>query len=292
MRNISLMFICVLAALGQGPPGEIMGGAAGMNRNGVEIRIKYQTVAEPPLKNPADLKISGGVRVTKDAIHRMMNDSVNKQSFGYDLTAEPGPGPDQLTVTIAPLSGKTEYALAPLPKYPPPQMINDGDTIALDLLVSPDGRRKIVDYIQVSTYKEPPAASSTSAAKDYSPDDGPVNFGFFDAKILMNGALFTGPSGFTGKAGATLWMTVPQQGRYILSLVPHDGLQKAGTIRDNVIGFESDGQKYEIRTQNLIMGQKGAWNLYVAHDPLYQPKPGTENYVSLGTDRLDNLLKH
>jgi hypothetical protein len=285
------MFLCALAALSQERPGQIMSGAAGMTRNGVQVRIKYNTVAEPPLKNPADLKISGGVAVMKDLIHRDMNDTVNKQSFGYDLTAEPGPGPDQLTVTIAPLSMKSEYALVPLPKYPPPQVVQDGDTIALDLLVSPDGSRKIVDYIQVSTFKEPAAASSTAAAKDYTPDDGPLNFGFFDAKILVNGVPFTGVSGFTGKAGATLWMSVPNQGRYILSLVPSDGLQKAGVIRDNVISFESEGQKYEIRTQNLILGTKGAWNLYAAHDPLYQPKPGTENYISLGTDRLDNLMK-
>ena len=78
-----------------------------------------------------------------------------------------------------------------------------------------------------------------------------------------------------------------RRGRYILSLVPHDGFQKSGTIRDNVLSFQLDGQQYEIRTPDLILGVKGAWNLYAMHGPQYQPKV---DWISMGTDRLDNLL--
>jgi hypothetical protein len=37
-----------------------------------------------------------------------------------------------------------------LPRYPDPVVVENGDTIALDLLVSPDGKRKIVDYLEIS----------------------------------------------------------------------------------------------------------------------------------------------
>jgi hypothetical protein len=268
-----------------------MRGDGSFDVNGVAIHIKYTTVLEPPLKRPADLKISGGISVEKNLIHRVMNDGVNLQSFGYDITAMPGPGADQFTVTISPLTAKVSYALVPLPKDPPPQVVQEGDTIALDLLVSPDGSRKIVDYIEVRSVRAPAAAETTAPARDYTPDDGPVNFGFFEAKALINGEPFNGGIGFTGKTGATLWMYAPNQGRYVLSLVPHEGFQKSGSIRDNVIEFQSDGQKYEIRTQNLVIGTKGAWNLYVLHQPLWLPEQGQENRIKLGTDRLENLLK-
>ena len=299
MRRITLLCaVAALAAFAQDRPGhlaagQILKGSAGFSTDGVGIRVSYTTVVEPPLLRSADLKITGGVGSDKNMMHRVMNDAVNLQSFGYDLAATAGPGPDQLTVTILPPSAKLQYAPVPLPKYPPPQIVQDGDTIALDLLVSPDGKRKIVDYLTISSYREPSAAATTTTPHDYTPDDGPVNFSLFDATALINGAPFEDTIGFTGKAGATLWVAAPRQGRYILSLVPHEGFEKSGAIRDNAVTFSSDGEKYEIRTQNLIIGSRGAWNLYVLHDPLWQPRPGQENTMSAGVDRMENLLpKH
>jgi hypothetical protein len=290
MRKISYLLIGAFAAFAQERAGILMSGSAGFVQDGVNIRVRYTSVAEPPLRRPADLKISGGVGTEKNVMHRVMNDAVSLQSFGYDLTATPGPGADQITVVISPPSSKFSYTPVPLPKYPPPQVVQDGDTIALDLLASPDGSRKIVDYLTISTYKEPAAAATTAPARDYTPDDGTVNFGLFDATILIDGATYDGQSGFTGKPGATLWVAPPRDGRYILSLVPHDGFDKAGAIRDNSITFQSSGHKFEIRTQSLILGTKGAWNLYVMHDPLWQARPGQEMHLSAGTDRLENLL--
>jgi hypothetical protein len=89
-----------------------------------------------------------------------------------------------------------------------------------------------------------------------------------------------------------VWFYYPGQGRYVLSLVPHDGFSKAGDIRDNVISFQGEGQQFEIRTMKLIVGSSaGAWNLYVLHDPTFQPKEAGS--VQFATDRLENLLpKH
>lgn len=73
----------------------------------------------------------------------------------------------------------------------------------------------------------------------------------------------------------------------VFSFAIHDGFLKSGTIRDNVLSFQSNGQQYKIRTPDLIFGAKGAWNLYVMHDPQYQSKV---DWVSIGIDRLENLL--
>ena len=99
-----------------------------------------------------------------------------------------------------------------------------------------------------------------------------------------------------------MWLYLPGQGRYILSLVPHQGFQKLGVVRDNVISFPANGQQYELRAYSPIVGAGGAWNLYILHDPSYHGDfenaavsvnkalpPGTL-FVGLGVGRLDNLL--
>jgi hypothetical protein len=97
-----------------------------------------------------------------------------------------------------------------------------GDAIALDLLVSPDGKQKIVDYIQFTSAKQfldastppadPPTAINTEEPKDFTLDDGPV-ITDFAGFILINGQKFQGLTWFDKKPGATMWFCFPGQGR-------------------------------------------------------------------------------
>ena len=189
--------------------------------------------------------------------------------------------------------GSAKGPLVPvlLPKYPEPQVINESDTIELNLLVSPDGKQKVVDYIQVAKKPEPLATSNEQLPRDYTLDDGPVNFAFDnDISVWVDGEKYSGSTWSETRAGATVWFYCPGQGRYILSLVPHEGFSKAGAIRDNVISFQGNGQHYEVRTMKLILSSKGAWNLYVLHDPSYESTVADAQSVQVGTDRLENLL--
>ena len=107
----------------------------------------------------------------------------------------------------------------PLPTYPPPQDVEEGDTIALDLLVSADGKQKVVDYFQVRRINPdgPAAATTSTSARDYSIDDGAPHFTFDGTRVLINGKSDAGPASTT-KPGSTLWIAAPNQGRYILFL--------------------------------------------------------------------------
>ena len=82
--------------------------------------------------------------------------------FGYDISTERIPNSDRVRVTIAPLSLSVDqleagsgakklsaFRFLVLPRYPS-LVVANGDTITLDLLVSVDGKQKIVDYIQIS----------------------------------------------------------------------------------------------------------------------------------------------
>jgi hypothetical protein len=296
MRRISLFLMGALVALAQPVqrPGTLQSGEMGMFRNGVGYNFRYTTIVEPPPAQMSDIRITGGTTADpkNQVVHRQMNDDLHHLYFGYDLTAVVGPGSGHYTVTISPPTlQSTTSTLVPLPKYPPPMVVNDGDTVALDLLVSADGKQKVVDYFQITGQRDPSPATSTAEPRDYTPDDGTVRLAMDRIQVVVNGQ----PSGagtgvgVTIKPGSTIWLSAPNEGRYILSVVPHDGFQQTGTIRDNVISFQSDGQQYEIRTLDPILGSKGAWNLYVMHDAQFRAK----SFISLGLDRLENLLpKH
>ena len=283
MRRTSVIWMCALTAVslaGADRPGQL---ASAYGEIGRDIVVRITTVAEPPI--PGAWSLPGGIGVPGDRIQRYLHDDTTDQNFGYDLVVLPGSAPNRHEVRIEPLSlGSTTRRL---PSYPGPQFVEDGDVIALDVAISPDGRQKIVDYIEVERKVEPPPASSAGGARDFTLDDGPLLFNFRPpTRLFLNGQGYPGTLGMTGKPGGTLWFSIPGRGRYILSLAPHAGFVRAGEIRDNVIAFQDGGDRYELRTSGPIVGSGGAWNLYLLLDPRFQPGSGAQ----YGMDRLSNLL--
>ncbi|HEY4362589.1 MAG TPA: hypothetical protein VGN17_16585 [Bryobacteraceae bacterium] len=268
--------------------------ASGTLSNGLVVKIS--TGAEPPIVSSRPVKIGlGGIGTSPDRIHRFVVDDASKSYFGYDLVAAPL-GTKSYLVTFLPLQPTKQLegmSPGPVPQFPAPQLVEEGDTIALDLLVSADGRQKIVDHIQVAPRRSPSAPTFTMPAVDnYTIDDGPLKFtvpGEHD--VLINGQL-QGGIGLTGKAGSTMWFYFPGQGRYIVSLLPPSGygFQDAGTLRDNVIQFRADSNRYEIRFPEPLLA-KGAYRLYVLRDPAFRPGNGADQILG-GIDRLENLIKH
>ena len=288
----ALLLCAAAAALAQQPPGWLMSGSGTLS-NGVVI--EFRCIAQPPLSGKT-LKISlGGVKQEGGRIHRYMVDRESNSYFGYDLTAEPaGNGTYRVNILpLQPLKELTGLAPAAAPQLPPPQTIHEGQEIALDLLASADGTQKIVDYIRISTRRSPsPPNSSPASNRDYTIDDGPLNFpAQGEYQVYVNGQLQPAP-GLTQKRGSTLWFAFPGQGRFILSLEPrfaHDS-RVQGTLRDNVIQFESGADKYEIRCPARIIDSSAAFRLYVLHDPAYTPPRGADRLILGGIDRLENLV--
>jgi hypothetical protein len=277
-------------------PGQLSTGYA--YRNG-EVWVRYAMTVEPPVQNSQLRLLGSGMHTTHDRMHRFVVDKASGTYFGYDLTVEPLDGRG-VRVTIEPLSIGPEgehwipkdmpLRPAPLPKYPPPQTLEAGDTLALDLLVSADGRQKVVDYLQFERRGDAPAAA-TGEPRDFTLDDGPLSIHFHQPlRILINGQPFQGRNSLTTGRGGTLWFVFPNRGRHILSLAPHEGFEKAGAIRGNTLTFHSGGEQFEIRGSVPILGTGGAWNLFVLYDPFYVAKPSDAPTIFGGTDRLENLL--
>lgn len=267
------------------------------------VTVHYRTMAEPPL--PAPGSFGGGVLREQNTVHRLLFDKNSQAYFGYDLVVLSGDAASGYLVSFQPLSNTADIlsrfasglTLLPMPpaKYPAPQMVQQGETIALDVMVSGSGQQKIVDYLQFSP-PEPvdlPGASSTAEPRDFTVDDEPltINLDSFErTTVLIDGQRFTGRVGFSDQKGGALWIVFPGQGRYVLSLASHPGFTKAGTIRDHVIAFHDGGRQFEVRLATYIASAGHAWNLYVHHDPSFRPKVAVSDAVIVGTGRLENLL--
>jgi hypothetical protein len=310
MRKTSLYLLFAALAVAQpnsilsissgGPePGHMVMGGMGTLRSGVSVRYKSMLI-QPNESGPSGLG-QGGIKMGADTIHRVMANRITGTYFGYDLTVVASGAAGDYLASFQPLTeGETllqhaangpSLTLMPPPKYPAPQLVHDGDIIALDLMMSPDGKQKLTDYIQIlSQPAQPPAPAATAEPRDYTIDDGPISFDQTDMMIYRNGQPSMLNTNFDGRPGATFWAAFPNQGRYILSLIPHPGFTKAGAVRDNMVSVEDGSDTFAVRFMNPVAGAGKAWNLYVLHDPSYTPRPGMKDRVALGTDRLENLL--
>lgn len=266
---------------------ELMSGASTL-KNGLTVR--YKSMLEPPLRESQILMLEGGHSASSNRIHRTLHEKNTGVYYGYDLVVDPA-GPRRFRISIEPLTRLPQGRLLPLPKYPPPQTVEEGDIIALDLLVSRDGVQKLVDYIEVEQTAEPGMAPAL-APRDFTFDDGAPSLQFrFPTSVYVNGRKAQDGFAFTVRQGATIWFAVPGQGRYILSLAPRDGFRKSGAIRAHVLTFEAGTDTYEIRSAGPILGAGKAWNLYVLHDPKYQPKSAVQPAIHGGIDRLETLMR-
>ncbi|HLL13832.1 MAG TPA: hypothetical protein VK388_02020 [Pyrinomonadaceae bacterium] len=223
-------------------------------------------------------------------VHRVLVDAEGAFVFGYDLVVEPIAATKQFKVSLKPMSAEFEEQLrsrrpraaasragqnvSTLPRPTEAQLIDDGDAFALDLLVNQQTGVKIVDVVKVSferarLWSAPPRSLPL---RDFTL--GNVELAVRDHKLTINGELVGGgrAKAARGFAGALLWFYVPERGRFIFSLMPHEGydFQKVGRIENNKISFTLGGDAYEWTSSAPIVGTSGGnWNLWVLHDAGY-----------------------
>lgn len=225
-------------------------------------------------------------------VHRVLVDAGGSFVFGYDLVVEPIAASKQFKVSIKPLSTEFEEQLrsrqpagaeatralqniSTLPRATDAQLINDGDAFALDLLVNSETGVKIMDVVKVSFDRaklwSAPQQRRSMPLRDFTL--GNVELAVREHKLTINGELVGGgKKPARGCAGALVWFYVPDRGRFIVSLMPHEGydFQKIGRIENNKISFKLGGDVYEWTSSEPVVGRNGGnWNLWVLHDPDY-----------------------
>jgi len=172
----------------------------------------------------------------KGVIHRVLADATGKYVFGYDLLIEAVPVSKTFTIAVAPLDSQVEHKLltegsslqltgiATLPEAAEPQILDDGDSFALDLLVNQKAGVKIVDFVKVSfdrsnLWDDNPR----DLPKDFTLDAVPLRV--IDFRLLIDGNLVAAGKPGTIFTGALIWCYVEGKGRFIFSLVPREGYQ-------------------------------------------------------------------
>lgn len=140
-------------------------------------------------------------------------------------------------------------------------MIRTGDVISVELWTAPDTGQKIIDEVHTNgilpyalTRTAPPPGLRAKAAaaaftpptvpgpaREFSPEDAEMRISQF--RISVNGTPENPPKAATASTGALIWFSLPNRGRYVLSLAPHPalGFAKAGEVRGGVVTFTLDG---------------------------------------------------
>ncbi len=120
-------------------------------------------------------------------------------------------------------------------------------------------------------------------------DPGPVEIRLYSPILLKNnvvvGNIFDARTN-ADKPGEGVFLYIPSEGRFILSLTQVDGAIPA-TVQFNRVSFESNGQKYIIVTGTPVSRGEHLW---VLHDPSYKPSPDSIQGQFLGAGPVSKLL--
>ena len=257
--------------------------------NGIRVAFANRTEPAGAIQFAASYIETEG----SEGIHRVFIDKEGGLFFGYDVKVEPVANTQQIKVSIMPMSASyeqrlrqrvafqtramnTDFRSPSLFQTQAAQVLNDGDMLAIDALVNQKTGVKIVEIIKAS-YEEIPLGSGsvrtdTSPARDFTLDD--VELKVINYRLLVNGEMVAGFGPTGGCSGAILWFYLPERGRIILSIRPHEGYEflKNGMIDNNKISFSVDGEQYQWISSSAILGISGRFQLWVLRDPDFRPE--------------------
>jgi hypothetical protein len=230
-----------------------------------------------------------------NTIHRVVLDRDGSPVFGYDLVVEPAAAERKFRVTAQPLAADFERRLrarrggaqtnqTPVPtlaRAAAPQTLDDGDAVALDLLVNTQTGVRLVDVVKVAFDR---ARLWQSAPRDFTLDS--VEIALSDQRLLVNGEVAPAAREPRPVSGALVWFYVPGRGRFVLSLVPREGydFRKTAIIEDNRVSFDHEGDHYELVSSTPVVGTGGEWFAWVLFDQGYTPEVSSAEEIRRGVE--------
>lgn len=253
------------------------------------IRVAFANETEPP--GAIQFALSMVETEAAGGIHRVFIDEAAGVFFGYDVKVEPVPNTKQIRVFILPMSEEYEQRLRKRATFQTrsvnqdfkspslfqtqtSHVVNDGDMLSIDALVNQSTGVKIVEIIKTSLEEIQLGGNpaKTDEVRDFSIDD--VELTVMNYRLRVDGEVIAGDRPTGGCSGAVIWFYLPERGRFILSIRPHQGydFQKIGVIGNNRISFTAGGEHYEWISTTPVVNMSGRFNLWVLHDSAYRPE--------------------
>lgn len=287
MRAIkAICFALISAACAFSQAGRLDSG----NFSGPQFAIYWETRVEPA--SPALAQSLGTKMVAKvvsdtGMFIRVLMDREHRTYFGYNMAVKAVSSGSynlywQQRLNLTPALAQdlriddppawTELSVRSVPGE---KVVRMGDVIAIDLMVNSDTGQKIVDYISIQEPFRP--GFNNTAPREFSYAAGaPRDFRVEDAalhirepRFSVNGKVVE--SGRQDVSGAAVWLYAPGKGRFVFSLTPRPGFQKAGEIRGTSMTFKVGADTFAVSSAVRIAPGDAPFNLYVLHEPAWRP---------------------
>ncbi len=229
---------------------------------------------------------------------RGLVDEKNKIVFGYNLEVKPMADSNKFSVTIR--SDGTAFGIEDkyrsfeiksLPETPGTIVVNDGDTIALDLLEHAESNVRIQDLIKVTRERKEDGGYflEFEEPQDFSIQD--VQMQLVSYKVYINGKFVDRKVPLFSTISHAVEFSFKNRGRIIMSPFPDEkyGLTKIGRIEDNKIVINYKGDKYEIVSEVSIMGNGKKWNLWGLFRPETESAKAYPGRLAFTTKEVNSL---
>jgi hypothetical protein len=219
---------------------------------------------------------------------RFVRDNFRHVYAKYQVTLEMLPEAGKYRVTFGDYPVGADVRLPPSEAwkvvtpghFPVPQIVEDGETIGLELYQEPRTEQRLVEYVHVGRLN---SMLRKEAAHDSYADD--AQFTFTQPRVKANGVAMELAALPETLAGPILWAYVPGYGRYILSYLPHPELsfERAGEVSMNLLTFSLGGNSFRIDCADRIASGSGTYTVYARLDPSWQPAdPADRTRVQMG----------
>jgi hypothetical protein len=225
-------------------------------------RIEFETWVEQMSRDYAESVVTGETGVEratgKVTVHRFVRDNFRHIELTYAMTFETIPGTETFRVS---------FGDSAVP-HPVPQILRDGETIALTLSSDARTGRRMVDYIRVGTGLMKPRQE---AARDVYAED--AELAITRPRLRINGVEQPADSLPDTLSAPVVWVNIPGQGRYVLSFKPRadQGFEKAGEVAENSLVFSSAGNIFRIDSADRVATGSGTYNIYARKDTVADP---------------------
>lgn len=167
-----------------------------------------------------------------------------------------------------------------LSNYPKPLTINNGDTLAIEILGNARTGARLVDYFLISdgAISDGPAlpekSSSAEAVRPRPLTISDIELSIFRFDVRRDAqSIFKSEGGMRGRF---IWLEVPGVGRFILTLEPSaeaNGFDSTAYVSGQRIVFSHAGSRYEIATKEPIIPASGTFSLWLLCDPTFSYPP-------------------